>query len=163
MGILDDAVPGGSISKPLMIALGALLVGKLFGGGGGAPAEQASGQAAPQAGDGGLLGGLGGALGGGLGGAAGGGLGGLLETLTKSGLGEQVDSWVQPGANRSVSPGDLGGALGSQTIGDLARKAGMSEQELLAQLSTILPGVVDKLTPDGRVPDQSQLARLLQI
>ena len=31
MGLLDDAVPGGNISKPLLIALGVLLAGKMFG------------------------------------------------------------------------------------------------------------------------------------
>ena len=41
MGLFDDAVPGGSIAKPLMIALGALLVGKMMGAGGG-PAQQAT-------------------------------------------------------------------------------------------------------------------------
>ena len=32
MGLFDDAVPGGNIGKPLMIALGALLVGKMLSG-----------------------------------------------------------------------------------------------------------------------------------
>ena len=59
--------------------------------------------------------------------------------------------------NRS-SPGQLGSALGQTTVSELARQAGMSEQELLAQLSRVLPGVVDKLTPDGRVPAPSEIA-----
>jgi uncharacterized protein YidB (DUF937 family) len=114
MGIFDDAVPGGNISKPIMIALGALLVGKLLSG------RSNSDEAAPQganapASDGGLFGGL----------------GGLLGKLTEAGQGAAVDSWVKPGPNQPISPGSLGGALGSQTISDLARQAGVSEQELL--------------------------------
>jgi len=51
--------------------------------------------------------------------------------------------------------------VGSKTISDLARQAGVSEQELLEQLSKVLPGVVDKLTPNGQVPDQQRVASLL--
>jgi len=155
MGIFDDAVPGGNISKPIMIALGALLVGKLLGGGGGQtdPAgQQANPQTSPQPGDGGLLGGVGGL----------GGLGGLLGKLTEAGQGDTVDSWVQPGQNKPIAPGSLNDALGSKTISDLARQAGISEQELLNQLSTVLPGVVDKLTPRGQLPTQEQIASLFR-
>ncbi|MEK1892963.1 MAG: YidB family protein [Rhizobium sp.] len=152
MGIFDDAVPGGNISKPIMIALGALLVGKLLGAGGSQTdpaAQQANPQANPQTGDGGLLGGLG-------------GLGGLLGKLTEAGQGDTVDSWVQPGQNKPIAPGSLNDALGSKTISDLARQAGISEQELLNQLSTVLPGVVDKLTPRGQLPTQEQIATLFR-
>jgi len=148
MGIFDDAVPGGSISKPIMVALGALLVGKLLGAGG-SQTDAATQQANPQAGDGGLLGGLG-------------GLGGLLGKLTEAGQGDTVDSWVQPGQNKPIAPGSLNDALGSKTISDLARQAGISEQELLNQLSTVLPGVVDKLTPRGQLPTQEQIASLFR-
>lgn len=158
MGMFDDAVPGGNISKPIMIALGALLVGKMFGGLGGGQEEPAQPTQAdpqrrpptdPQAGmpgDGGLMGGL----------------GGLLEKLSRSGNEGTVDSWVRPGENKPIAPGQLGDALGSQTISDLARKAGVSESELLEQLSRVLPGVVDKLTPQGQVPPQNQLDDLLR-
>ncbi|KWV47037.1 MULTISPECIES: YidB family protein [Rhizobium] len=145
MGIFDDAVPGGSISKPIMVALGALLVGKLLGAGG-SQTDPAAQQANPQAGDGGLLGGL----------------GGLLGKLTEAGQGDTVDSWVQPGQNKPIAPGSLNDALGSKTISDLARQAGISEQELLNQLSTVLPGVVDKLTPRGQLPTQEQIASLFR-
>lgn len=148
MGIFDDAVPGGSISKPIMVALGALLVGKLLGAGG-SQTDPAAQQANPQAGDGGLLGGLG-------------GLGGLLGKLTEAGQGDTVDSWVQPGQNKPIAPGSLNDALGSKTISGLARQAGISEQELLNQLSTVLPGVVDKLTPRGQLPTQEQIASLFR-
>jgi len=147
MGLFDDAVPGGNITKPIMIALGALLVGKLLSGGGGQPDTPAAQPAGtPQADDGGLLGGL----------------GGLLGKLTEAGHGNTVDSWVKPGPNQPISPGNLGNALGSQTISDLARQAGISEDELLQQLSHVLPGVVDKVTPQGQVPSLSELSALLR-
>ena len=54
-----------------------------------------------------------------------------------------------------VSPGQLGPALGSDIIKTLAQRSGLSEEELAKQLSQVLPGVVDKLTPAGRLPDPS--------
>ena len=144
MGLFDDAVPGGNIAKPVMVALGALLVGKLISGGGATAAPQ-QGTAAQSPG--------GGLMGGGLAG----GLGGLLERLSNAGHGETAQSWVGTGQNLPIQSGQLGSALGQTTVSELARTAGMSEQELLAELSRVLPGVVDKLTPDGRVPSQADI------
>lgn len=150
MGLFDDAVPGGNITKPLMVALGALLVGKMMSGGStssDAPAPQAGAApgatpgAAPGAPQGGMFGGL----------------GGLLDRLSNAGLGPTVNSWVGTGQNAPIQPAQLNNALGQTTISDLARHSGMSEQELLAQLSHVLPGVVDKLTPGGRVPSQTEV------
>jgi len=138
MGLFDDAVPGGNITKPLLVALGALLVGKLMTRSD-SPAPQP--QAVPQASQGGLMGGL----------------GGLLDRLINAGHGATVNSWLGTGQNAPIQPDQLQSALGQTTISDLARHAGISEQELLAQLSRALPGVVDKLTPNGRVPSQTEI------
>jgi uncharacterized protein YidB (DUF937 family) len=86
-----------------------------------------------------------------------GGLGGLLDRLSQAGLGSTANSWVGPGQNAPIQPAQLQSALGQTTISDLARHAGMSEQELLAHLSQALPGVVDKLTPNGRIPSQNEV------
>jgi len=164
MGLFDDAVPGGSISKPLLIALGALLVGKMMGGGS-TPQPQAQPQSGAGSG-GGLLGSLAGALGGGLAGGAssggsaggfGGGLGGLLQRFNQSGHGDIANSWVGTGPNQPIQPTQLNSALGQTTISDLARQSGMSEQQLLSELSRVLPGVVDRLTPTGQVPPPAQI------
>jgi len=146
MGLFDDAVPGGNIAKPLIVALGALLVGKMLSGGSAAPAAPSAPPApAPEP--------LPQPQGGGVG-----GLGGLLERLTQSGHGETVNTWVGSGPNAPIQPQSLGSALGRTTVNDLARASGMSEQELLAQLSRVLPGVVDRLTPGGRVPSDAEVA-----
>ncbi|TPL51181.1 YidB family protein [Mesorhizobium sp. B2-4-6] len=146
MGLFDNAVPGGNITKPLMIALGALLVGKMLSG----RSEEAATPQAPvptptgtdASADGGLLGGL----------------GGLLDKLKNAGHGNVADSWVGTGQNQSINPGDLGSALGPAVIREIAQRTGMNEQELLQQLSTALPGIVDKLTPNGQVPQPHQVA-----
>ncbi|MBN9219421.1 MAG: YidB family protein [Mesorhizobium sp.] len=146
MGLFDNAVPGGNITKPLMIALGALLVGKMLSGRSAEP-DQAqtpapADPAATTASDGGLLGGL----------------GGLLDKLKDAGHGNVADSWVGTGQNQSINANDLGSALGPQVIREIAQRTGLNEQELLQQLSTALPGIVDKLTPNGQVPQQHQVA-----
>lgn len=148
MGLFDNAVPGGNITKPLMIALGALLVGKMLSGRSAdqpdqpqapAPAEPAPTEA--NSGDGGLLGGL----------------GGLLDKLKTAGHGNVADSWVGTGQNQSINANELGNAIGPQIIREIAQRTGLDEQELLKQLSTALPGIVDRLTPNGQLPPQHQV------
>ena len=140
-----SAAPGGNIGKPLMLALLALLAsGALFGGGssGRSTSTSAGSQPTSDEGAGGLLGGL----------------GGLLDKLQKGGLGDVVNSWVGPEQNQPVSPKQLGPALGSDIIKTLAQRSGLSEEELTKQLSQVLPGIVDKLTPAGRLPTIAELS-----
>jgi len=148
---IRSAVPGGSVGKPLMLALLALFAsGALFkGSGSGAAAQPGAPQSAPGAGAGagGLLAGL----------------GGLLDTLQKGGLGNVANSWVGTGQNQPVSPGQLGPALGSDLLKKLAQHSGLSEEELTKQLSRVLPGVVDNLTPAGRMPNLAELSRVSEM
>jgi uncharacterized protein YidB (DUF937 family) len=144
--MIHSSAPGGSIAKPLMLALLALLAsGALFGGGGAKALAGTGSQSQPTSDEGGgLLGGL----------------GGLLDKLQKGGLGDVANSWVGSGQNKPVSPGQLGPALGPDIIKTLAQRSGISEEEITRQLSQILPGVVDKLTPQGRLPTLAELSDL---
>jgi len=107
-----------------------------------------------------LKGGLGGLL---AGGAAGsilsGGLGDLLNQFQQKGIGDQASSWVSNGANKAVAPGDLANALGADQIEALSAQSGLSRDDLLQGLSQFLPDVVNKLTPDGRLPDENEMSR----
>ncbi len=130
----------------LLDIVGGMLGGQAGGGQGGSPG---GGQAA-------LLnlivGMLRGAGQGGQGGAAG-GLGALLQQFQAAGLGEQADSWVGTGQNLPVSPEQLQGALGGDQMSMMAEKMGLSTGDLSAQLSQMLPQVVDQLTPGGQLPE----------
>jgi uncharacterized protein YidB (DUF937 family) len=86
-------------------------------------------------------------------------LGGLLNKLQQGGLGDETKSWVGSGQNQPVAPGQLGSALGPNIIKMLAQKSGLSEEELTKQLSQVLPGIVDKLTPSGRLPTATELSQ----
>lgn len=131
------------------------LLGGLLGGG------QPGGQAAP-----GGSGGLGGMLGGLLGGAAAGGMlnGGLkdlLNSFEQKGQGDVAGSWVGKGPNQQISPTDLQKVLGDDTLDSLAEQAGLSKIELLNGMSQELPQFVDQLTPDGRLPTDHEISRIL--
>ena len=125
------------------------------------------GRAAPGAGapGGGALGGLlSGGLGGLLaGGAAGsilsGGLGGLLNQFQQNGQGDVAKSWVSRGPNQNISESDLAKSIGSEDIEMLSQHTGLSRDELLSGLSRELPGAIDELTPDGRVPSPDEASR----
>ena len=77
----------------------------------------------------------------------------------RAGLGNASNSWIGSGQNQPVSPGQLGSALGPVVIKTLAQRSGLSEEEITKQLSQILPGVVDKLTPQGRLPTVAELSQ----
>ena len=87
------------------------------------------------------------------------GLGGLLNKLQQGGLSNAASSWIGSGQNQPVSPGQLGSALGPTIIKTLAQHSGLSEEEITKQLSQVLPGVVDKLTPNGRLPTIAELSQ----
>jgi uncharacterized protein YidB (DUF937 family) len=143
---IRSAAPGGNIGRPLMLALLALLAsGALFRGGGSAQSTDADAQETPTQGAGGVLSGL----------------GGLLAKLQQGGLGNIANSWVGPGQNQPVSPGQLGSALGPDVIKAIAQRSGLSEEDVSKQLSQVLPGIVDKLTPGGRLPTLAELSRML--
>ncbi len=106
-----------------------------------------------------LKGGLGGLLAGGAAGSViSGGLGDLLKQFQQNGQGDTANSWVSPGPNKAISPGDLAKALGADQIETLASQSGLSRDELLAGLSQHLPDVINHLTPDGRLPTESELS-----
>jgi uncharacterized protein YidB (DUF937 family) len=143
--MIRSSAPGGNIGKPLLLALGALLAsGALFRSAGGGGSAETPTQPASDEGAGGLLGGL----------------GGLLAKLQNGGLGNVANSWVGSSQNQPVSPGQLGSALGPDIIKILAQRSGLSEEELTKQLSQVLPGVVDKMTPQGRLPTIAELSEM---
>jgi uncharacterized protein YidB (DUF937 family) len=106
-----------------------------------------------------LKGGLGGLLAGGAAGSViSGGLGDLLKQLQQNGQGEAANSWVSNSPNKQIPPGDLARALGADQIDSLMSQSGLSRDELLAGLSQHLPDVINHLTPDGRLPTESELS-----
>ena len=84
------------------------------------------------------------------------GLGGLLDRLKKGGFEEIIKSWIGTGSNRPISPNQLHRALRAETIDGLSEQTGLPRDDLLSQLSHLLPEVIDKLSPNGKLPTEEE-------
>jgi uncharacterized protein YidB (DUF937 family) len=162
---------GGSGMSPIILAALGLLAYKAVKSFNSepSPAQRPQGSTPPEApaasdGLGGLLQslGLGGAASagsGGLGGILSGGLGDLVRQFQNAGKGDTAESWVGTGQNRTIPPTDLAEVLTPEQIAFLTEKTGLGRDELLAGLSRQLPEVVDRLTPQGRLPSPQEIDR----
>ena len=81
-----------------------------------------------------------------------GGLGGLMAKFQNAGMGDVANSWVSNGQNEPISGDQLTHVLGEDAMSGFAEKLGMSQGDAAGQLSNILPGLIDKLTPNGNAP-----------
>jgi uncharacterized protein YidB (DUF937 family) len=86
-----------------------------------------------------------------------GGLSGLVQQFHDKGLGSLVSSWVGTGQNLPISADQIQHVLGSDQVKELAAKAGISPEAASSHLAQLLPMLVDKLTPNGQVPETSSL------
>jgi uncharacterized protein YidB (DUF937 family) len=89
-----------------------------------------------------------------------GGLAGLKQSLEGGGLGDVVGSWIGTGENRPIQGAQLESALGSGFVAQLAAQAGIDPGTASSALASVLPTVVDKLTPGGSLPSQASLLDL---
>lgn len=90
-----------------------------------------------------------------------GGLSSLLDKFDAGGLGDKVKSWVGKGENLPVSVDEIKSVVSLDQISGVASKLGISADEAAAKIAGVLPAVIDKLTPDGLVPDPDSLAQKL--
>jgi uncharacterized protein YidB (DUF937 family) len=121
-------------------------------------------------GPGDVFGGLTGARGGGGGGGAmaallpilagflaSGGLSKIMGGLKANGLTAQADSWVGTGSNQPVSGRDVEQAMGQEQIQQIAQQLGISESQAADAVARALPEVVDKVSPEGKLPPEQDL------
>ncbi|HMZ55349.1 MAG TPA: YidB family protein [Nitrospira sp.] len=92
-----------------------------------------------------------------------GGLSGLIAAFQKNGLGDIVNSWVSTGKNLPISPQQIQQGLGGDLLKQLAAQAGVSSDAAGNQLANLLPGLIDKLTPDGKLPDSHLIEQGLNL
>lgn len=81
-----------------------------------------------------------------------GGINGLVNILSKSGLGDQVQSWIGTGSNQPVSADQLQSALGNDQLGNIAQQLGLDQGQVAGVLAHMLPDLINHLTPNGQVP-----------
>jgi len=170
MGILDELLasvtdrPAGDQQQPqaraargggmndVMMALLPVVLGML-GNRRGGTSQQTGGQAT----GGGLGGLLAAVLGGGAGGGAMGGLGDLLAQFRRAGFGVQADSWVSREQNMPLPANGIEQVFGRDGLAEIARRTGLSEGDASRGLSQLLPEVVDRVTPEGQIPQADAL------
>jgi uncharacterized protein YidB (DUF937 family) len=85
------------------------------------------------------------------------GLAGLAKNFQSQGLGDIFSSWVSTGENKPIQPDQLQNALGPEKLQQLTGGTGMALQAALPLLAQILPAVIDKLTPQGQLPQNNNL------
>ena len=91
-----------------------------------------------------------------------GGLSGLQQMFQQKELGGVVASWIGTGQNLPISAEQLQNVLHSDALQNIAAKTGMDQGQLTSILSQMLPHVVDKLTPNGEVPEAGALLQMMK-
>ena len=183
MGLLDDLLAGatsgapsgrpqtssGGLSSGALAALLPVVIAMLSNrgaqrsGGTGGGLGDLLGQALGTGQRGGGLGDILGQVLGGAGGGGGlGGLGGLLEKLNQGGYASHAQSWVGSGQNMSISAGAIRDVFGQQGLAAIAQQTGLSESDASTGLAQLLPEVINHVTPQGRVPEHSELESALE-
>ena len=94
-----------------------------------------------------------------------GGIEGLLQKFGGHGLGDLMKGWVASGPNPPATAQNVEQVFGAAQLTELATKAGVPVGDISSHIAKLLPQLVDKMTPDGKVPDahaeQSGLSSLL--
>ena len=92
-----------------------------------------------------------------------GGLTGMVETFKSKGLGGVVGSWISTGENQPISAEQIQRVLGGEQMQRIAEKIGVPREDIASGLANLLPQVIDKLTPDGKIPEGGLLQQGLSM
>jgi uncharacterized protein YidB (DUF937 family) len=90
-----------------------------------------------------------------------GGLGGLMQAFQGKGMGGMISSWISTGPNPPINASQITDVLGQETLNQFAAKAGVPQQQAGGLLASLLPAVIDHLTPQGNVPESNALESAL--
>lgn len=88
------------------------------------------------------------------------GIDGLSRRFQQGGAGDVFSSWVGTGSNQSIGPDILSQILKGHPIEQAPQRAGLGGAAGAAILAQLLPVLIDKLTPNGQVPERSQLREM---
>ncbi len=84
-----------------------------------------------------------------------GGFSGFIDRFRARGLGDAVTSWFGNGENKSLSTAQLEMVLGPQVLAQMASRLDLAPSIVATALGQLIPSVIDKLSPDGRLPTGS--------
>jgi len=80
----------------------------------------------------------------------------VVDRFRTAGSGDTVDSWIKEGPSQPIQPHEVEAAIDTETLDALSNQTGLSREELLRRLASELPDAVDKMTPEGRLPDEGK-------
>jgi uncharacterized protein YidB (DUF937 family) len=92
-----------------------------------------------------------------------GGLSGIDQAFQQKGLSDIMSSWIGTGKNLPISADQLRSGIGEERIREIAQKAGISSEAASSQLTELLPSLIDKLTPNGKIPAGNLLEKALEM
>jgi outer membrane protein OmpA-like peptidoglycan-associated protein/uncharacterized protein YidB (DUF937 family) len=81
-----------------------------------------------------------------------GGFSGFLDRFREKGLGSAVTTWLGNGENKILSVAQLESVLGPSVISQMASRLDLAPTAVANSLGHLLPTVLDKLSPDGKLP-----------
>ena len=87
-----------------------------------------------------------------------GGLQGALDQLKGQGLSSQVDDWVSTGegANASVNEQQVQNLFDQNEVEQVAQQAQVPTQDVYSAISSVLPEIIDSLTPQAGQTNQDE-------
>ncbi|MEQ4924216.1 YidB family protein [Proteus hauseri] len=86
-----------------------------------------------------------------------GGIEGLVKQFNSAGLSELIQSWIGTSANLPINAEQIVQIFSSPVINDLATKINMSAGEASEMAAQYLPKLIDKVTPNGVIPENLDL------
>lgn len=84
-----------------------------------------------------------------------GGMNAVLEKFRQKGMARQTQSWVDTGENQPLDEQSVEQVVGRDELAQMAQRLGVPEEQVAQALAEIMPEMVDKLSPEGRVPQQA--------
>ena len=83
-----------------------------------------------------------------------GGMAGLVRSFQEKGFGGIISSWIGTGENLPISAEQIQEVMGNDMVQNLAAKFGIPTEELSGKLAEFLPSAIDKITPNGTLPEE---------
>jgi uncharacterized protein YidB (DUF937 family) len=83
----------------------------------------------------------------------------LLKQFEERGYDGIVRSWLSTGDNEPINADQVGAALGTEKVTDIAGRTGLAPEMLLQELARLLPAIVDLLSPQGALPARGSFLR----
>lgn len=92
-----------------------------------------------------------------------GGLHQALESLTRAGMGQQVQSWVSNQANQSIQPQQVTDILPQAQAEQIAQQTNTNTSQVYDTVANLLPQLVNAITPNGQQHGNGSTSQIQQV